>query len=78
MAYDVKNSVLYKTLCKQVRKEDHAELLRMLEFVEKSGIFVNWSNPWLSGAFTWHESPQGGLYWANLSNRMDMAGHPHW
>lgn len=78
MAYDVNNSVLYKTLCKQVRKEDHAELLRMLELVEKSGIIVSWYESNLSLAFYWDSTPQGDAYWRKLSNDMCLAGHPYW
>lgn len=74
---DVKNSRLYKTLKKAVRKEDHAELLRMLEMVTP-----NLNNGWLGmgsrtliDAFSWTETPQGGEYWGDLSERLYQAGY---
>lgn len=83
---DVKNSRLYKTLKKAVRKEDHAELLRMLEMVEmpsqseKSKRDWGWS--WygldasnLLQAFPWSETPQGWGYWYELSSSLSRAGH---
>lgn len=66
----VKDSKLYKTLKKAVRKEDHAELLRMLEMV---GPIRNHENLYL--AFSWASSPQGYVYWEELSDRLEEAGH---
>lgn len=65
----VKDSNLYKTLKKAVRKEDHAELLRMLEMVGP----INHEN--LCIAFSWVNSPQGYAYWNELSERLFEAGH---
>jgi hypothetical protein len=74
---DVKNSRLYKTLKKAVRKQDHAELLRMLEMV-RPDISKGWlgmDSKTLVDAFGWTETPQGGDYWAELSDRLHDAGH---
>lgn len=71
----VKDSVLYKTLKKAVRKEDHAELLRMLEMVFDGGQKVILSCPQLIGAFVWSYTPQGDDYWRTLSYRLQEAGH---
>lgn len=72
----VKDSPLYKTLCKAVRKEDHAELLRMLEMV------VAWDEGLVSRrlvhAFFWVNTPQGYEYWCELSNRLQFAGWECW
>lgn len=70
---DVKKSRLYKTLKKAVRKEDHAELLRMLEMAgdindRKELVF----------AFSWGRTPQGFNYWQELSSRLREAGHDCW
>ena len=71
---DVKNSTLYKTLKKAVRKEDHAELLRMLEMVPDE-YPNNLGRKHLVHAFTWSSTPQGFPYWAELYNRLKGAGH---
>lgn len=59
---DVKNSRLYKTLKKAVRKEDHAELLRMLEMVPASayeeGCWEGFDGDSLWSAFAWLRTPQ--------------------
>lgn len=76
---DVKNSRLYKTLKRAVRKEDHAELLRMLEMVPQKamrgpgGRGMNHGR--LVSAFWWDETPQGQLYWAGLYGLIYRAGH---
>lgn len=67
----VKDSPLYKTLCKAVREEDHAELLRMLEMVPKSSL----TSRCLPAAFTLQNTPQGDTYWRELSHRLRVAGH---
>lgn len=72
---NVKDSVLYRTLQRQVRKQDHAELLRMLELVPDKSNF--WYEG-LSGAFTWSYTPQGHDYWRELRDRMRYAGHPYY
>lgn len=76
----VKDSVLYKTLKKAVREEDHAELLRMLEMVPDRALLPSWC--WdgfgggrLSDAFDWGKSPQGHKYWDSLSDSLYEAGH---
>lgn len=69
----VKDSPLYKTLCKAIRKEDHAELLRMLEMVPK--IHDPGERVWLHAAFIWQNTPQGDTYWRELSHRLRAAGH---
>lgn len=71
----VKDSVLYKTLKKAVRKQDHAELLRMLEMAYGSGQRFCLSSDELGGAFIWFHSPQGDDYWRTLSYRLQEAGH---
>ncbi len=68
---DVKNSTLYKTLKKAVRKEDHAELLRMLDMVGLSRM----DNERLICSFRWSSTPQGHEYWSELSRRLRRAGH---
>jgi hypothetical protein len=77
---DVKNSRLYKTLKRAVRKEDHAELLRMLEMLPESVREPSYG--WdglkakrLANAFAWSESPQGYNYWMTLARRIRSAGH---
>lgn len=77
---NVKDSVLYRTLQRQVRKQDHAELLRMLELVPKKAFhgFSGFDQPQLVSAFLWHRTPQGLEYWLELSDRMRIAGHPHY
>lgn len=76
---NIKETVLYKTLCRQVRKEDHAELLRMLELVpDRTTGLVHFDMRDLRGAFTWAWTPQGDAYWRELSNRMRDAGHPYY
>jgi hypothetical protein len=73
---DVKNSRLYKTLCKAVRKKDHAELLRMLEMVPDSAyLFGGKDKDMLCDSFDWSETPQGTYYWWELSDRLKDAGH---
>ena len=71
---DVKNSRLYKTLCKAVRKQDRAELLRMLEMVQEQALRGpggrGFKDSKLNGAFWWDETPQGGPYWSELWNRV--------
>lgn len=62
---NVKDSVLYRTLQRQVRKQDHAELLRMLELVPEGAWWSSRVNR-LSQAFDWAETPQGFSYWAAL------------
>ena len=71
---DVKSSQLYKTLKKAVRKEDHAELLRMLEMVNDGQFFIDHACS-LRTAFFWDLSPQGMEYWKTLSDRLVGAGH---
>lgn len=71
---DVKNSRLYKTLKKAVRKEDHAELLRMLELASDSPYFAPEATG-IIGAFPWWSSPQGFDYWFTLHCKLKREGH---
>jgi hypothetical protein len=73
---DVTKTKLYRALKPCIRKEDHAELRRMLEMVWEYE-----TNDWtkvdcgrLSWAFPWGLSPQGSDYWSTLSNRLRAAG----
>lgn len=80
---DVKNTRLYKTLKKAVRKEDHAELLRMLEMVPeiscRKGVHIRGMDCGnLYRAFWWDETPQDHDYWSDLSARIQRAGHDCW
>lgn len=79
---DVKNSRLYKTLCKAVRRQDHAELLRMLEMVPESAKRGpggrGMEHAELTSAFWWDETPQGCDYWFELRKRLEEAGHGYW
>lgn len=75
---NVKDSVLYRTLQRQVRKQDHAELLRMLELVPPAAFRDGLASPRLIRAFWWGETPQDFDYWAVLCARMDRAGHPYY
>lgn len=74
----VKDSPLYKTLCEAVRKEDHAELLRMLEMIDwRVARRLGWAGLAAGGlmtAFRWAYSPQGIAYWAELSDRLQRSG----
>jgi hypothetical protein len=72
---DVKNSRLYKTIKKAVRKEDHAELLRMLEMVRPEPGWDGIKGRYLIDSFRWSGTPQGVDYWADLSSRLEKAGH---
>lgn len=74
---DVKKSRLYKTLCKSVRKEDHAELLRMLEIAapKQTAMFDGLEASGLSHAFYWRNTQQGWDYWFELSMSLEEAGH---
>ena len=72
---NLKTSRLYKTLCKAVRREDHAELLRMLEMVPAQTGWPGMDGSCLIDAFSWASTPQGADYWAILSSRLDGAGH---
>lgn len=75
---NVKDSPLYKSLCKSVRKQDHAELLRMLEMVpETAYAWQGWRGfraRELRTAFNWGATPQGRSYWDEASNRILAAG----
>lgn len=77
---NVKDSVLYRTLQRQVRKQDHAELLRMLELVPDEALRKSGGlgQPRLSRAFWWADTPQGDIYWNMLAIRMRNAGHSHY
>lgn len=77
----VKDSPLYKTLCEAVRKEDHTELLRMLEMVDWQSDAIGWrgrDSTKLAQAFSWAKSPQGVAYWCELSHRLQRAGWECW
>lgn len=74
----VKDSPLYKTLCEAVRKEDHAELLRMLEMVQPDSSYDGLQSGRLLDAFSWRTSPQGLDYWLELSRRLAAAGWGCW
>ena len=74
----VKDSPLYKTLCEAVRKEDHTELLRMLEMVPDSAHTDGVTSGMLCFAFSWGATPQGFTYWQELSNRLQRAGWECW
>ena len=70
---DVKNSRLYKTLKKAIRRQDHAELLRMLEMIPESA----YEGPWegfdsddLWKAFAWLRTPQGE-WWCEVWDRVE-------
>lgn len=73
----VKDSLLYKTLCEAVRKEDHAELLRMLGMIAmpcEQSPWLGLDSDTLLNAFLWGSSPQGTRYWSELSTRLQQAG----
>lgn len=75
---DMKNSVIYRSLCESVRKQDHKELLRMLEIAAADRASGNAFDPndySLIRAFSWRNTPQGYEYWQELSNRLYEAGH---
>lgn len=77
---NVKDSPLYKSLCKSVRKQDHKELLRMLEMVPESATDT-WggeTETQLLNAFAWVRTPQGYDYWHELSDRIKAAGFDNW
>lgn len=63
---EIKDSPLYKALCEDVRKEDHAELLRMLELAGP----IRLDESRLYYAFDWHATPQGYAYWSELHRRI--------
>jgi hypothetical protein len=71
---DVKNSRLYKTLKKAVRKEDHAELLRMLEMVPEASYegarWKGFESDSLWNAFAWLATPQRE-WWSELYQRIE-------
>jgi hypothetical protein len=77
----VDRSPLYRRLKSQVRKDDHAELLRMLKLLQKQFDMKGqhgWPGlkcEWLSDAFSWRNSPQGYDYWVELFDRLSAAGH---
>lgn len=77
---DVKSSRLYKTLKKAVRKQDHAELLRMLEMVPQKAMrgSKGFGEKMLTFAFWWDETPQDSGYWVALSDALYEAGHDCW
>lgn len=78
---NIENSVLYRTLKRQVRKQDHPDLLRMLQLVADSSRPEGDFDPeceLLAGAFLWKSTPQGHAYWQELSDRMRAAGHPYY
>ncbi len=70
----VSESPLYKGLCKSVRKQDHAELLRMLEMVPESAWFDR-GTPELLDSFVWGDTPQGEDYWCKLWDRINNPEH---
>ena len=66
---------LYKSLKPCVRKEDHAELARMLQMVMDSGDKCWFSDQTsITTAFSWSETPQCFSYWHALSHRLKRAG----
>lgn len=67
---NVKDSPLYKSLCKSVRKQDHAELLRMLEMVPVEAWFKHAASN-LIYAFVWEDTPQDFDYWNELYCRVN-------
>jgi hypothetical protein len=78
---DVTKLPIYKSLLPRIRKQDRAEFKRMLE-IAAEGCRVPEDWPWpfgteksLGAAFSWDDTPQGWLYWAQLSDRLRAAGH---
>lgn len=74
---NVKDSPLYKSLCKSVRKQDHKELLRMLEMVPETAL-PDFERVSLMIGFIWCRTPQGDDYWCELSGRIKQAGFDNW
>jgi len=74
----ITNTPLYRALAKGVRKEDHAELARMLGMVPAWVHLDGFAAVWLGWAFWWDETPQGAAYWRALSNSLREAGYECW
>lgn len=72
---DIKQTAIYNSLSKAVRKEDHAELARMLAMARDSqkSLFVDGCTR-LTSAFSWWRTPQGETYWLALWDRLMDAG----
>lgn len=73
---DIKQTAIYKSLAKAVRKEDHAELARMLVIVKSHGAIClfNPNARHLIEAFYWDETPQRDPYWRALHDSLVAAG----
>lgn len=73
---DIKQTAIYKSLSKAVRKEDHAELARMLVIVESHGgiCLFNPKARRLIEAFYWEATPQRDPYWRALHDSLWEAG----
>jgi len=74
----ITNTPLYRALAKGVRKEDHAELARMLGMVRQGRWGGGFTSTKLRRAFLWRETPQGGNYWSALSYALLEAGYESW
>lgn len=72
---EAKATSLYKALAKVVRKEDHAELARMLQLVLNSGTHFSRYSSNLTDAFVWRVTPQGYQYWWTLWKLVRDATH---
>lgn len=72
MNKDFSKTKLYRKLKTQVRKSDHAELLRMLNLIDpKHAEFEDCE--FLGSAFIWRKTPQGFAYWSELRERIRDA-----
>lgn len=70
---NVKNTPIYRAIAPRVRKQDRAELAKMLGLAIES--IANTHHPYRSEselpmAFAWSETPQGFEYWYELHKRL--------
>ena len=72
---NITKTPLYRALCEGVRKEDHAELARMLRMVDASATRCDFTVTRLCWAFVWSQTPQGRKYWRDLSIALWRAGY---
>lgn len=73
----MKDTVLYKSLAKAVRAEDHENLLAALKAVKQNNGYwqeFKTNTPSLLHAFKWQTTPQGHKYWKTLYDSMKAAG----
>jgi hypothetical protein len=73
----VRASVLYKSLCKAFRKQDHDELLRQLvwAYVDYTGRNTHFDLDAenVYRAFRWSASPQGFDFWWSVHEAWECA-----